>query len=78
MCGLTLKTTDNCKRKGNESIIGNGCCLWVCIGHRSAGANSVPEPATLALVCLGLLGISVTCRRKVNSYQRFINSVSRT
>ena len=40
-------------------------------------ANSVPEPATLALVCLGLLGISVTCRRKVNSYQRFINTFPR-
>ena len=40
-------------------------------------ANSVPEPATLALLCLGLLGISATCRRKVNSYQHFINTFPR-
>lgn len=40
-------------------------------------ANSAPEPATLAFVCLGLLGISVTSRRKVNSYQRFINTFPR-
>jgi hypothetical protein len=40
-------------------------------------ANSDPEPAALALLCLGVLGISATCRRKVNSYQHFINTFPR-
>lgn len=30
-------------------------------------ANSVPEPATLTLLALGLVGISATCRRKMRS-----------